>query len=119
MERHHLDTAKLCAGVLMLLIGTTAFLDAIDVLDVPSPRHWWPLILVVVGAVSEAGALRQRQSSGGFALMGTGLWLFVGAHEIFGFTYRSAFPLLIICVGLGMIVHAIIDLPKENAHDRQ
>ncbi|HEX9984831.1 MAG TPA: DUF5668 domain-containing protein [Thermoanaerobaculia bacterium] len=117
--RRHLDLAKLCAGAVMLLIGGLAFLDSIDVIDIASPWRWWPLILIGVGAASEIDAIRNRRSSGGFALMGTGIWLLIASQQLLGFTYRTGFPLLVVFVGLGMIVHAFTDLPKEKSHGQR
>jgi hypothetical protein len=117
--RRHLDLAKLCAGTVMLLIGGLAFLNAIDVIDIASPWRWWPLILIGVGAASEIDAIRQRRSSGGFALMGSGIWLLIGSQHLLGFSYRTAFPLLVVFIGLGMIVHAFTDLPKEKSHGQR
>ena len=54
-------------------------------------------------------------------MIAVGVWLLVAMQNYFGLTARGALPLAIAVVGLGVIVHALVDTPapakKENGND--
>jgi uncharacterized membrane protein HdeD (DUF308 family) len=103
--------SKLAWGIVLLIVGILGFTDAIDLYDVGHLWRYWPVILIVLGVVSEAEALRERRSSGGYMLIAVGVWFLAGAHHFLGLNHRSALPLGIAVAGLGLIVHAIVDAP--------
>lgn len=76
-------------------------------------------MLILVGGASEVDALRQRKSDGSFILIAIGVWMLAATQRFLGLRYGSAMPLAIAIVGLGLMVHALVDVPtkKENDHD--
>jgi hypothetical protein len=114
--------SKLIFGLILIGVGTLAFLDAIDLWNPRVLWRLWPLGVIILGLSSEAEALMARRDSGGSMLIGFGVWMLAGMHHLFGLTYRTAFPLGFAVVGLFMVLHALIDAPeankkKENNHE--
>jgi hypothetical protein len=85
--------------------------------------RFWPALLIFIGVSSEVDALRQRQSGGGYIVAAIGVWMLAANQHLFGLSHRSAMPLGIAVVGLGLILHALVDAPvsakKENHDDRR
>ena len=108
---NHVPMGKLALGIALLLVGVLSFTDYIDVLDLREIWRYWPVFLIFIGAASELDALRQRKAGGGYMLVAVGVWMLVGNHHFFGLSHRTAFPLGVAVAGLGVILHALIDVP--------
>lgn len=118
-----LPVGKLVFGLVLLGVGVLAFLETIGIFESGPLWSWWPLILIAIGGANETDAIRNRKSDGSFILLGIGVWMLAGSHRMFGLSYGSAMPLAIVVAGLGVLLHAIIDLPqaevkKENENER-
>lgn len=113
-----MNAGKLTAGLLLLSIGVLALADSLDVWDVDRAWRYWPIVLIVIGLVNEIDAIRKRKSENGYVLIGIGAWFLIGMHGWFGLSWGRAVPVFVITVGLGVLLHALIDRPapqKENA----
>jgi len=108
---------KLAFGLVLLLLGGLKFLDNIDVFDARPLWSYWPVLLIVFGAASEFDAIRKRRGDGGIILFAIGVWMLLGSEHFFNLTYRTAFPVGIIIVGLGIILHAVIDVPRRQLEE--
>ena len=120
-ERPRFPVGKLAIGLVLLAAGAAMFFDAIDVWEIGMLWRYWPLILIAIGLANAYEAFRRRRGDGSYFLLGGGLWMLAGSFNLFGLTYSSAFPIGIIVVGFGAVVHAIIDVPpaaKENGNER-
>jgi len=109
---------KLALGIVLLLVGVLSFTDYMDLVDLREIWRFWPVFLIFIGVSSEFDSLRQRKTGGGHILAAIGVWMLVANHHFFGLNHRTAFPLAIAVVGLGVILHALVDAPvsakKEN-----
>jgi hypothetical protein len=117
-----LAAGKLMIGLILLAVGVAAFLDAIDVWEAGPLWSYWPLLLIAIGAANAVDAIRRRHGDGSWFLLGIGVWMLAGSFNLFGLSYSEAFPLAVIFVGIGAVLHAVIDVPqlnKENGHERQ
>lgn len=108
---------KLAVGIVLLLVGILGFTDILDVIDLREIWRFWPVFLIFIGVSSEIDALRERRSGGGYIVAAIGVWLLFGNLHLFGLGRRSAMPLGIAVVGLGMILHALVDAPASAATD--
>ena len=120
-ERPRFPAGKLAVGLVLVGVGITAFLDKLDVWEIGMLWRYWPLILIALGLVNAYEAMRRRQGDGSYFMIGVGVWMLAGSFNLFGLSYGSAFPLGIIVVGIGAVLHAIIDVPqaaKENGNER-
>ena len=55
---------------------------------------------------SEKGRHRSR-GTGGFFLIGVGVWMLVSQTHLFGLSYGTSWPLLVIMTGLMMAIRGI------------
>jgi hypothetical protein len=117
-----ISAGKLVVGLVLLVVGVASFLQSADLWDSRSLWSYWPLILIAIGAANETDAIRRRKSDGSYVLLGIGVWMLAGSFGLFGLSWSEAFPLAIVVAGLGVLLHAIIDVPtpeKENNHEQQ
>lgn len=114
-----IPVGQLAWGVVLLVIGVLAFTDAMDVWDVGEIWRLWPLALIAIGFAGEFDALRLRKSDGSFILIAIGVWQLAATQRFLGLRYGSAMPLGIAIVGLGLILHALIDVPRTKEIDRE
>lgn len=121
-DKPHFSSQKLVFGLVLIALGALAFVDAVDLWN---PRVFWPRIwplgLLVLGLAGEIDAIRARQSDGSAFLVGLGVWFIAASFDVFGLTWRTAFPLGVAVVGLFMTLHAVIDKPvpqkKETTNE--
>jgi hypothetical protein len=117
----HFSSQKLVFGLVLIVVGALAFIDAIDLWNPRVLWRLWPVGLILLGVASEVDAFRARRSDGGSILIGLGVWFLVATHDIFGLTYRTGFPLAVVVVGLFTTLHALVDHPepvkKENTNE--
>jgi hypothetical protein len=112
---------KLAFGLVLMLVGLLSFTNYIDLIDIRQIWRWWPVFLIFIGLSNEIDSLRARKSDGGYIMVAIGVWLLVANQHFFGLRHGTAFPIGIAVVGLGVIVHALVDAPvsehKENGND--
>jgi len=111
-----IPAGRIVFGLALLAGGILAFLDSIDLWEPRDLWQYWPVLLIVVGVANEIDALRKRTSGCGSVMIGIGVWMLAGSQHFLGLSYRTAFPLGVIVVGLGLILHAILDIPKAKEH---
>lgn len=107
----------IAAGVILLVLGAGMLLDTTGVADIRMGRLVAPLVLISIGVstlLSDRIACgdderrgqrrgRRRSPTGGFYLIGVGAWLLASQTHVFGLTFATSWPLLIILTG-GMIM---------------
>ncbi len=108
-----ISAGKLAAGLALLAIGVAGIVDSHDL------WRYWPLLLIFLGIGYEADTLRTRSGGGGIILIAIGVWMLVGSLGLFGLTHRSAFPLGVVIAGIGVILHALLGITKENHREQQ
>lgn len=118
-QPHPTSAAKLVFGLVLVVIGVTAFLDAVDVWNPRELWRYWPLILIAIGIGSEIEALRHRRSDGGAFLIALGVWFFVATQGWLGFGLGRAFPIGVAVWGAFLTLHAIVDLPKSPSNQEK
>jgi hypothetical protein len=116
-----IPAGKVAFGLALLFIGIISFTDAIDVWEPGEIWRLWPLLPIVVGVATEADALRARRDDSGYLILGFGVWMLAANQQFMDLNYVSAMPLGIAVAGLGLVVHALVDLPatKKESDDDQ
>lgn len=109
---------KLIFGLCLVVIGTAAFLGAIEAWNARHFWKFWPLLFIVIGLGNEAEALRRRKSDGSFVLIAIGCWLLAGTFHLFGMTIGDAIPVGLVVAGLGVVLHAIVDRPTVTEKEK-
>lgn len=98
------------AGTVLLIVGSVWFADRIGA-DIP---HWvltWPMILIAVGLFIGA---KDRFRDWGWLIPTAVGAVFLIAHEVDGWSFRTLWPVIVIAVGLSMILNSFT---KKKKHD--
>ena len=101
------DTGQIVVGLIILSMGGLLLLDRLSE-GTYAMRAWWPFILIVMGAAKMANApdATGRERGGrrsGVWLVLVGLWGLVNEWRLFGLTYGTSWPLLVMASGAMMV----------------
>lgn len=106
------------AGVILLGIGTAMLLDNTGMLRVRLGGLIAPLVLITMGSAivlehagkgGDTGTRRRchKKSTGGYWLIGVGVWMLVSQTHLFGLNFGNSWPLLIIFAGLIVVMRGM------------
>jgi len=106
------------AGVILLGVGTAMLLDNTGMLRVRLGGLIAPLVLITMGSTivldraskdGDACGRRKRhhKSTGGFWLIGIGVWMLISQTHLFGLSFGNSWPLLIIFAGLIVVMRGM------------
>lgn len=103
------------AGALLLVVGAGMLLDTTGLADIRMGRLIAPLVLISIGVSSllsegHKGAVcggRRRDSLGGLWMIGLGAWLMASQTHLFGLTFGTSWPLLVILAGIMIVIRGI------------
>ncbi len=99
-------------GLSLMAAGVLFLLDRFRLLDLDHLFHlYWPMIVVVVGMVK----LLRRNLWGGSWVIVVGVWLQIAHLRLFGLTFHSSWPLLLIALGAGLIARTLFQSVSRNA----
>src|SRR5205814_1964934 len=99
-------------GLVLIGIGVIFLLDRLGVVGAPDIGRWWPGIFVVMGFAR----VLDRRPGAGLMLLAFGATFFAANEHWYGLSYQTAWPILIVAVGLGIVVRA---LTGEDAAERE
>jgi hypothetical protein len=107
-------------GLVLIAVGVVFLLERMDLVDVGSVWHYWPLLVVASGVNQTIGYPSAREFSNGLWTVFIGLWLFAVFEGIFGLSFFNSWPLFLLMAGLQMILRPVLDRrfphSKENDH---
>lgn len=95
-------------GLVLIAVGVAFLLDRMDVLDIATLWHYWPLLLVVAGINQTVGYPSAREFTSGLWTVFIGLWLFAAFEGLLGLTFRNSWPLFILMWGLQLVLEPVI-----------
>jgi hypothetical protein len=109
---HGRNTGQIVVGLIIVAMGVTLVADRYFDPDVPLVRSWWPMILIVMGAarLGSAGLCqdgRPRSRRSGVWLIVVGLWALASDSHLFGLTFATSWPLLVIGAGVMIVWRAL------------
>lgn len=103
----------------LILIGTGAafFLDQFGFVRLVDLWHYWPVALVLIGAVRMADAPTARGVSSGLWTMFIGAWLYGNFEGWFGMDFSNSWPFLLIGWGaILLLVPVVRQQCADNLH---
>jgi hypothetical protein len=110
MNRIH--TGKLMTGLLLIAAGTLFLFEQLGYGNAGIIiENYWPMFIVAIGA----SRLGQRPWSGIWMII-VGLWLQATTLHLWGLTFHTSWPLLLIAMGAAMVVRTF--LPGEARNER-
>ena len=93
----------LAAGAVLMAVGTGMLLDSYGVVSIHPSRLIGPFVLIALRTSMLLGTRRRdgpRQGFfGGTWLIGVGCWLLISQSNMFGLTFGTSWPLLLIVMG--------------------
>ena len=121
VQRPGLRPGPLVAGVLLLVVGGGMLLDTTGIADIRMGHLIAPLVLISIGVSSLLSAATdtggderpgrrrrcRKDSFGGFWLVGIGLWMLASQTHLFGLTFGTSWPLLVILTGVMIVIRGI------------
>lgn len=105
MEQRHFPISELIGGAILITIGTLMLLDRISFWDLFSFIDYWPLLLIAVGLGKLANPATR---SSGIWIVAIGSWLQIMTLGLFGLSWWSAWPLLLVFAGAALILEGFI-----------
>ena len=116
-QKRTLDFATLSTGIILTAFGVLFLLDRLDVADFGDiMRNYWPCILIVIGIPQ---LFRRDKVWSGLWLITLGVWMQIASLRLFGMTWRTSWPLLLIVAGAGMIMRSLIEGFAGGRRDEQ
>ena len=98
----------IAAGAVLVVLGILFLLNTTGTVPVRAGQFILPMILIAIGSsillddscARKASGRHQPRGTGGFWLMGIGVWMLISQAHLFGLTYGTSWPLLLIMAGL-------------------
>jgi hypothetical protein len=93
--------------VILIVVGALFLAETLDLADFGNWfNDYWPMLIVAVGVPK---LFDRERRGGGIWLIAVGIWMQISNLELFGLDWSSSWPILLILVGAGMVLQAIID----------
>lgn len=96
-------------GLFLIGLGVVFLLARMDVIDLHRWHTWWPMLMILFGAVWIVVPGRPRQIASGVTFVLIGLWFYACIEHWYGLRFRTGWPLLVVVVGVEMVLTALLD----------
>ncbi len=117
------DSGRVFGGLVIILVGLALLLDRSAIWEVRLSSHYWPLLLIALGAMKLLDPPRcdgrPRSRRGGAWLLYVGCWGLLNEFHLFGFGYQTSWPLLIVGAGIGVVWRAFDNFPGRSDRVRE
>jgi hypothetical protein len=102
---------RVTVGLVILAAGLVMFLDRTGAIHADVGRLFAPSVLIALGLVRvvdgwHAGDPRRHPLTG-FWLIAIGVWMLVSDFHVFGLSYQTSWPLLIVAMGLVLVLQEL------------
>ncbi len=103
---------NLITGLTLIAIGGLFLLDRMDVLDVRQFWHLWPVFIALTGINKMVSAEKNSQFVHGAFRVVLAFWLYASLEHLWGWSFRTSWPLLLIGFGLSIVLSSFIKNQK-------
>ena len=114
-----IDTGTLFWGLTLIGVGSIFLVDRLGLADLRHLiRTWWPLWVILMGVSKLLSGNRRglRYRSRGRSwpwsalwVLAIGVWLQIVTLRLFGLTYGSSWPLLLIALGAVIVLRSLVE----------
>ena len=94
-------------GLILIGLGMTFLLMNSGVWPNDTLRHWWPMIVIVAGLGSIAGARGPKGIGSSVTTSAIGMWMLIASNDWYGLGWSRSWPLSFVAIGLGTLTEAI------------
>lgn len=113
---------QVLSGLVLIVTGLVLFTIEWQAWNIRWWSSWWALLLFVLGVLrlldpGEADAKPGSRRPAAW-LIGIGIWGFVSESRLFGLTYLTSWPLLVVTGGVSMLWRAVEEPPPEVKRPR-
>ena len=110
--RRHIDGDQIFWGLFLIAAGAILLMNRLGVADFSwTMRRFWPLIVIIIGI---SHLFHRSKFWSGLWTIAVGAWLQAVTLHLYGFTYRSSWPLLLVILGGGIIVRTIAESMRRR-----
>jgi LiaF transmembrane domain len=104
-DRHYADPGRVAWGSVLIVFGLLLLAERLGYLDFGG--QFWPFILIALGAarLAERPAAGHRRS--GQWLIFVGAWGLINEMHLFGLSYQTSWPLMVIAAGAVIVWRAL------------
>jgi len=100
-------TSQVLMGVLVIAVGLLFLLDNLDIIDLHDALAFWPMIFIFAGVAKLLDTTSPNGYLLGLAGIGVGVLMILQRLGIVYFSWRAAWPLILIGVGLMVVYRAM------------
>jgi len=100
-------TSQVVLGLLVIAMGLLFLLDNLGFVDMHRAFSFWPMLFVIVGTVKLCDTRTQGGTLLGAGLVGIGILLMLDRMDIIDFSWRTAWPLVLIGLGSFLVAKAV------------
>ena len=100
-------TSQVLMGVLVIAIGLLFLLDNLDIIEVRDALAFWPLVFIFAGVAKLLDTTSPNGYLVGLAGIGIGVTMILHRLGIIYFSWRAAWPLILIAVGALLVYRAM------------
>jgi hypothetical protein len=94
---------RIIFALILIGIGALAVLQNTNMIDIGSIWTLWPFLLVAFGINHLIGTRNPSEIGTGIWLCFLGLWLYVSLEGVWGLSFGTSWPMLLIAWGLSMV----------------
>jgi hypothetical protein len=110
---------RMIGGLVLITIGGIFLLDELDLTRFGRVWNLWPLILIVLAIARIVDPAKNERRSSGLWLLAIGTWLLIGSLGLFGFSYGTSWPLLLVFFGAIIIGQSIFEGPRNSTTEEE
>ncbi|MBI3229793.1 MAG: hypothetical protein HYZ45_06335 [Burkholderiales bacterium] len=115
--RHHPQRSlpqQVFVGLMIMAIGLIFLLDNFGWWDAQRILHYWPVLLIVVGAMKLSDAPQTKQYFVGMALIAVGAGMTLQRLGLFIISWKMMWPIIIMLAGIAFIIKAVVGQDGET-----
>lgn len=116
--RHHTSShyTAYMVGASLICVGVAFLLDQQGIVALQDIWQYWPLLLVVGGAIRIIDPETPRDVASGCWTLFIGAWLFANFEGWFGMDFGNSWPVLLIGWGVSLLLRPLLRARLAGQH---
>jgi hypothetical protein len=104
-------------GIVLIVAGCIFLGDRLDFIEIDAAWHFWPVLIGVFGLVDIACAQKlSHVVKGGFRIA-LALWLYACLEQLWGWTFRETWPVILIAYGISIALRGLIGASRKSREE--
>lgn len=117
-DDHH-TRVRLFWGIGLIVAGSLFLLGRLVGLGVRDPSHLWPVIIALAGLARIVAARRFAHVAKGAFLIVLAGWLYACIENLWGWTFATTWPIIVIALGVKAVAKGIFRLQKQSPEESE